>query len=307
MKKILFVLILLISTYVSGQYIHFSQFYQTPLIINPALTGIFNGDHRVLINYKDQWRSIGMPYKTFAISYDMALFKQKWENIFLGAGFAVFRDKAGNSELGITQLNLSLSGIFSINYNHKVSAGLQGGLAQRSVNYSGLKWGNQFDGNLYDPNIDPGETFEPFIFPDFSAGLSWTYGTKAATMSSFDELKLNAGVALYHINRPKHEFDDVEKLYSRFVVHGGAYIGLKNSSIALVPSVLFLNQGPLVEVNLGTMVRYAIKEESKYTHFVKEVAVLVGGYYRVGDAFIPGILFEFANFAMGITYDVNVS
>ena len=52
---------------VLSQDIHFSQSAsgRTPLIINPALTGIFKGDHRVLINYKDQWRSIDTPYKTY--------------------------------------------------------------------------------------------------------------------------------------------------------------------------------------------------------------------------------------------------
>ena len=83
MKKIIiFCVISIISgiSVISGQDIHFSQFNNTPLIINPALTGVFNGNHRVFLNYKDQWRSIGAPYKTYAISYDVVLFKEKWKN-----------------------------------------------------------------------------------------------------------------------------------------------------------------------------------------------------------------------------------
>ena len=77
---------------ISGQDIHFSQFNNTPLIINPALTGVFNGNHRVFLNYKDHWGSMGAPYKTYAISYDMVLFKEKWEKSYLGGGFYVFND-----------------------------------------------------------------------------------------------------------------------------------------------------------------------------------------------------------------------
>ena len=296
-----------INSIVSGQDIHFSQFYQTPLIINPALTGVFNGDIRVLTNHKSQWKSIGAPYKTYALSYDMALLKKKWESNYLGAGFLVFNDRAGKSKFGITQFNLSLSGIVSLDKNHSISAGLQGGFAQRSINYSDLKWGNQFDGTNYNSGIAHGETFEPFAFGDFSAGLSWSYGKGETNIAAQDQFRANAGVALFHINKPKQEFYLNERLYSKLVLHGGTYIDLKYSKVALLPSILFLKQGPLKEINLGGMVRYTIKEESRYTGWIKETAFLIGGYYRTGDAFIPSFMFEFANFALGISYDVNIS
>jgi len=292
-----------------GQDIHFSQFYQTPLMINPALTGLFNGDHRVSIHYKDQWRSVGTPYKTYALMYDMALFKRKWKNAFLGVGFNAFNDKAGNSELGITQFNLSLSSIVSLNDNHSVSAGLQGGFAQRSINFSNLSWENQ---SPLSPDYDPGYFDETnyvnaFTFGDFSAGVTWTYWKGAANMTSNDQFKINIGGALFHINRPKLEFYDTERLYTKLIIHGRTYIGLKNTNTAILPSILFLKQGPTKEINFGGMVRYRLKEESRYTGWIKETAVLLGGHYRVGDAFIASFTLEIANFALGISYDINVS
>ncbi|MFH1319390.1 MAG: type IX secretion system membrane protein PorP/SprF, partial [Bacteroidota bacterium] len=71
--------------------------------------------------------------------------------------------------------------------------------------------------------------------------------------------------------------------------------------------VLFLMQGPSTEIDLGCMVRYTLREESRYTGLLKETAILIGGYFRVGDAVIPSVMFEIANFAIGVSYDVNIS
>ncbi len=293
----------------NAQDIHLSQFYQTPLLVNPALTGMFNGDQRVFVNYKNQWGSIGEPYKTSLLSYDLMVGKKKRETSYLGAGFSVFNDKAGEFEMGITQVNLSVSGIVILNGNQVLSAGLQGGFAQQSINTENLRWGNQFNGKNHDSNILSGESFEPFSFGDLSAGLSWNYGVKKTNMSSNDQFKVNAGIALMHINKPKQSYygDENETLYSKLVVHGGSYIGIKRTSMALVPNLLILLQGPAREVNVGTMLRYTLKEESKYTGLLKETAVYFGGYYRVGDAFIPSFMFEMANFTLGLSYDVNIS
>jgi len=293
------------------QDIHFSQFYQTPLLINPALTGSFNGDMRAIINYKDQWRSIAAPYKTMGLSYDMSLLKEKWEHNYLGAGVSFFNDRVAKFNWGVTQINLSLSSIISLNDQHKVSAGFQGGIAQRSINSTDLKWDSQFNGQNYDATLSSGETenFNSRVFGDLSAGVSWSFAKEQSTMSANDHFKANAGVALYHINKPKRGFSsyEISKLDRRFVLHGGTYIGIKNTKVTLIPSVLYMKQGSSQEINFGGMIRYRLKEEAKYTGFVKEAAVLFGGHYRTKDAFIPSFMLEIANFALGISYDVNTS
>ncbi len=290
-----------------GQDIHFSQYYQTPLQINPALTGVFRGDQRVIINYKDQWGSvIENPFTTYALSLDMAMFKRQWAKGYLGAGLFVFSDKAGKSEFGTTQVNLSVSGIVPLSNKHLVSAGLQGGFAQRGIQNTDLEWDNDYTG---DPMEDPTLNRKPsFGFGDFSGGLHWRYGTDASTLSSNDAFGANAGIAIFHINRPKQDFNvSIDKLYTKLAFHGGGFIGIKNTNIVLLPSVLFFVQGPSIETNVGTMVKYILKQQSKYTKFVKGSALSIGGHLRIGDAFIPSILLEVANFAVGMSYDINVS
>ena len=309
MKKPFLICVISVISVISGygQDIHFSQYSQTPLQINPALTGVFRGDQRVILNYKDQWRSISNPFTTYALSIDMSLLKGKWAKGYLGAGLFVFNDKAGKSEFGTTQVNLSVSGIVPLNDKHLVSAGLQGGFAQRGIKNSDLEWDNKYtDGTNNDPTMNNGTPL--FGFGDFSGGLQWKYGSDASTMTSNNAFGADAGVSFFHINRPKQDFNvSVDKLYTKMAFHGGSYIGLKNTNIILMPSVLFFMQGPSIETNIGTMVKYVLREKSKYTKFVKGSAVSIGGHFRIGDAFIPSVMLEVANFAVGMSYDINVS
>ena len=221
---------------------HFSQFDKTPLIINPALTGMFNAQHRVLINYKNQWKSFGAPYKTYALSYDATLFKEKGKKSFLGAGFSAFNDKAGDSELSVTQVNLSVSGIVLINEHHKISGGLQGGFAQRSVDYTNVSTDNQYVNGKYDPVWDIGETnnLSSSAFGDFTAGVSWGYIKDETNITSNDQFSANAGIAVFHVNKPSQEFYSIikDKLYSKIVAHGSTFIGLKNTNMAFLPSFM---------------------------------------------------------------------
>ena len=309
-KILLFICVIAPVNCVLAQDLHFSQFHQTPLLINPALTGTFNGDIRAQLNYKDQWRSMGTPYKTFAFSADAALFRNKWENSHLGVGLSILNDKAGDSELGLTNVNLSVSGIVSINSTQRISGGVQGGFAQKSIDYTDLQWDQSSPLSPdYQPNYS-GESnaSQGFSYADLSAGVLWIYTKKETSGGSKNRLMFNAGLALHHINRPGQEFySKDEKLNSKLVFHGGSYIGLRGKPIALLPTVLFLKQGPNIQFNLGTMVRYQLKEESKYTGFVKGSAVSLGAHFRTGDALIPSFMFEMGSFAVGISYDVNIS
>jgi hypothetical protein len=39
-----------------GQDIHFSQYYASPLSLNPANTGNYDGDWRLMNSYRQQWK-----------------------------------------------------------------------------------------------------------------------------------------------------------------------------------------------------------------------------------------------------------
>jgi len=80
MKKYLFLLIGIaaVESSVYSQDLHFSQFNETPSLVNPALTGS-QYVMRASIIYKDQWGSVTVPYRTYGASYDMKFKASSWE------------------------------------------------------------------------------------------------------------------------------------------------------------------------------------------------------------------------------------
>lgn len=307
--KTIFATGLLLSCNGYAQDIHFSQFSLTPLLLNPALTGGFNGDHRGFLNYKNQWQTLA-PYRTYLFSYDAGLFKKQWKTNYLGAGFTAMSDKAGDAQLGTTQFNVSVADFVSLGKTQQVSGGIQMGYVQKSADYSKLKWSEQFNGQNYDPTLSSGETFNAsFSYWDISAGAAWNFATGSSTLSSNDAYGANIGIAVYHINQPKQNFQEqgAEKLQQKIVVHGTGFIGINNTNGAILPSFVFFQQGPAQEINMGLMYRYLAKEESKYTNFIKWAAISAGGYYRAGDAIVPALLVDLGSLSVGISYDVNIS
>jgi len=298
-----------------AQDVHFSQFNMTPLLINPALTGVFGGDQRVFLNYKNQWQGMGMSgstYNTALFSFDTHLLKKKWSKGYLGLGFNAYKDVAGDLKMGTTQLNMSIAGIVFINEQQFLSGGLQGGYVQKSVSTTAMLWENQYDASsgTFNTSLLTGDVSSPPVnYGNFSTGLSWSYNTDQVSMASNDKFQMVFGLAALNINTPKQNFAvrSSDELYSKYVVHGSALIGIKNTNITLTPNAVLFKQGPSYELNVGTMVRFTIKDESKYTGFIKETALSLGVQYRVKDAFIPMILLEYAQYAMGISYDATTS
>lgn len=319
MKKVLIVLVVIfisglsfLSQQIKAQDIHFSQYYESPLTLNPAMAGAFSADHRFIANYKNQWASITNPYTTFAFSYDAGIMKKKLSTGFLGIGVNFFSDKAGDTQFGTTQADLSISYHVTLGLSSYLSAGIQSGYTQYSMTYDNLYWDNQYDGTGgFNTTLPSGENIgmQSFANADVSAGMLYSYFSPATNGTSNDGFKFNLGIAAYHINTPKHSFYELldEKLYSRYSIHGRASIGLFSTNTAIIPSFVYFRQGTAQEINFGANFRFMLKEESHYTGFIKEAALSIGAHYRLGDAISPQVLLEVANYAIGCSYDVNVS
>jgi type IX secretion system PorP/SprF family membrane protein len=295
-----------------AQDIHFSQYYESPLTLNPALTGAFSADHRFIANYKTQWASITNPYTTYAFSYDVGLMKKKLTTGFLGLGVNFFSDKAGDSQFGTTKADLSIAYHLTVGVSSYLSAAIQGGYTQNSMNQDALYWDNQYDGSGgFNTSLPSGENIgvQSFSNADLSAGILYSYYAPETNATSNDGFKFNIGAAFYHVTAPKHSFYELldEQLYTKYCVHGRASIGLFSTNTAIIPSFAYFRQGPAQEINVGTNFRFMLKEESKYTGFIKEAALSIGAHYRVADAISPQILLEVSNYAIGCSYDVNTS
>ncbi len=294
-----------------SQDIHFTMFNAAPMVLNPGAAGVFEGTFRASTNYKTQWGSISSPYRTFSFSTDGTLFKNKWRNAYMGAGLSLYRDVAGTTNFGTTKIDLTVSTVLLLDRNNTFSVGLTGGWAQRTIAPGNLQWDAQFNGQAYDPTLPSNESyiFENKSYMDFGVGAMWAYGTAASTISSFDKVKAQVGIAYHHLARPELEsyYGTSEKMYSKFVFHANMHWATGYSKLALRPRINAIFQGPMREINLGMMFRYLVKDGSKYTGNVKGFAIGFGGYYRLGDAFSPSIELEIAGLSIGYSYDFNTS
>lgn len=313
MKKLNYIFVsffVLIGFYSNGQDIHFSQFMNSSFLYNPGQTGLINGDHRFLLNYRTQWGSIASPYKTYSFTYDTKAFTKQTNKAHMGIGIGAYKDVAGDTEFGTTSINLAASAILKLDEINKLSLGLQGGLMQNSIN-SNMRWGNQYDGDGYDATIESGEsnTFNtnPFV-GDFNAGVVWNYGTSASTITSSDLFSMQVGLSVSHLSRQRIKLSNFEeKIYNKFILHGKSYMGVKNTPYAVIPGFMWQKQGPSSELILGSYFRTVLKNESRYTGIFKESGLSLGIFYRVGDAFIPKIALELMNFNLGVSYDFTAS
>lgn len=286
----------------NAQDIHFSQFNSAPLLLNPALTGVNSGHYRMVANYRTQWTGIA-PFRTIAASYDMALAKSKSARIksnYGGIGMSLFNDKAGDADLSTTQANLNLS--YTILLNSKgtqsLSAGLSAGIGHRSINLSKLTFDSQFGSGGFDENLPTREniTNDSKIFADAGAGIVWNYFTGKTT-------NIYLGTAVSHLTQPNLSFlnDATENLFMKLTLHGGGHFKVANN-FYLLPSFMYLNQGPHSQFNIGSLVKW-----SENFTFKDNTAFYFGGWYRWKDAFILSARVDIAGFNVGFSYDVNIS
>ncbi len=301
----------------------FSQYNASPLTLNPAMTGLFNGNYRVSAIYRSQWRSIlndeATPlFRTFSGAVDMRFGNIGNMGDAFGVGLAFLTDKAGEAQFGTNQLNLSFAYHKSLSKdgNQYLTLGIQAGAAQRGLNYNNLRFGNQFDGEGFNPTINPGEVIgdNQFMFFDVNAGLMYYYASK----KNKGRFNVYAGFAISHLNTPNMSFYEGQNadLPMKYTGTAGAQLPLgKRSQVDLVPSLMVLSQGPAFEMNMGTMVKFFFDKSDPQGN-----AFYVGPYYRIvgrdnvtdkggiaSEALILAARLDFEGFNLGLSYDLNFS
>src|SRR3954467_773907 len=101
----------LLSHTAKAQDIHFSQFYENAILRNPALTGIFSGDYKAGVNYRQQWSNISVPFTTVLASVESRILVNKEVGDYLSFGVAATYDRAGTINFNSMQIYPA------INYN----------------------------------------------------------------------------------------------------------------------------------------------------------------------------------------------
>ncbi len=157
---ILAALLFFYSSKIIAQDIHFSQFFEAPLLRNPALAGIFSGDFRMQAVYRNQWNSVTVPYQTTSLNAEYKLPVGNSQD-FLTIGGEILYDKAGTVALTATHVLpvLNYHKSLSSERNMYLSAGFSAGVVQRKIDRSKITTNSQFDGEGYNATLSDGENF----------------------------------------------------------------------------------------------------------------------------------------------------
>lgn len=303
---------LFIPTIFIAQDLHFSQTAQTPLLINPGATGVFNGWERAIINQRNQWMGATTKFTTTNVSADVNILKDELNpGAYLGLGVMFYNDIGGDGNFGNQNGSLTLSGIIPTDKGSTFSMGIQTGFGSRKGDIQKLRFENQWDGEKFDETILSGESnnVNSFAYFDGSAGFYYVYDSKKNTFARNESFKLEMGLAAYHINQPTLKYNGIsaDKLYRKYVGHASIIKEIVNSPLAIDASVIQFIQGPHYETIFGAMLRYRFQNGTKITGLNQDAYFGFGMYARLKDAIIPTVNVDYKGFKFGISYDITVS
>lgn len=289
-------LVLLFSSSLNGQDPVYSQFYNSPILINPAFAGNTRGA-LVSINYRNQWPSIDNAYETFSLAYD-----QRW-NRSSGVGLYVTTDAAGNGALKTTKLG----GIYSYRIRIQDEVFIKGAIdvayGQSRIDQTKL---------VFLDNLDPQFGL---MAP---GGISFPTQEVLTASPSRSYLDVSSGVLLYtptfyggisfkHLNSPNIDFIDdftgeTGILPIRWSVNGGAQFNLggrnnDEKGTFISPNLLFVKQQEFWQLNVGA--------------YVNVLQMFGGVWYRQtgsnGDAVITSFGVKTGIFKISYSFDYTVS
>ncbi|HKG68873.1 MAG TPA: PorP/SprF family type IX secretion system membrane protein [Segetibacter sp.] len=284
---------------ISAQDLHFSQYFNSPLLVNPANTGFIpEGDHRLGINYRNQWSSIGNPYKTFSIFGDGQFFGERFENGWLGIGGALLRDVAGSGDLSTTRAFGSVAYHQALGFGSLVSAGFNLSYVNKRIDFTKLTFDNQWNGKFFDISAPSGEPFVTNQVSYFSlqAGVNYAYFPNENTY-------LNIGFSASNINRPKESFftDGLEdtRIATRLTTFLNGSFRASDAWI-LNPNVYVSKMTTTWEIVAGGTGQRDLSGNGN-------TQLIMGAYYRVNDALIPVVGLQKSGYKFTFSYDATAS
>ncbi len=291
---------------VNSQDIHFTQFFTNPLIINPAHTGYYDGNYRVGFNFKAQWpwaiSNTVYNYHTETPYADVSFGERKIKTGWMGIGFHFLNDEAGDGRLTYRRYGLSYAYHQALDQEHRyvLSAGVGLSYIKRSVDFSKFYFNNQWvEDEGFNLSLSNRESLqrESFAMLDVNAGLN--FGGQV-----HDKVKLDLGVSMLHINRPKHTFfGNDERLGFRYQASAGVTYGI-NETWALTANGYYGYEKKASEIVTGVLAAYSTATRG---NFEKDHSVYLGAYYRIKDALSPVAGYRYKGMRLLLNYDIVLS
>jgi type IX secretion system PorP/SprF family membrane protein len=288
-----------------GQSMHFSQYYNAPMLLNPANTALMpEDDYRVGLNYRNQWAVVPVPYNTFSAFGDVKLGGNKDNenhNNWLGLGLAFFNDKAGDGNLSLAQFQASLAYHLQLSHTFMLSLGVSGSYVQRSVNYDNLTFDAQWDGMTFNSNMSNAEKL----------GIIKTTYYKVAPGINFawfpnENLYVKVGGSLDNLNRPTETFYKNGKNTLDYRPIGNIDVVIKTGPVLIVnPSAYYTQQSGAAEMVVGAQFRTILTNTHQLNPMITQL--ILGVYDRLNDAVIGMAGVQVGGIQFVASYDFTMS
>lgn len=269
---------------------HFSQYYVYPSWLNPALTGVFDGDYRVSAIYRNQWGNVSSPFATTGLAGDIKTGK----NLAIGVNGLTQSAGDGGYHYTTAAVSVNYTGVrFGKSGYQRLNLALQAGYINRRFDPSKFTFGEQWTpGGIVSVNS---ESFTRNSSSSFDAGAGLLYFDAAPGKKA----NVYAGFSMAHLTRPEDKFSASgnEKLPYRYSAHAGVRLQM-SQTVTLTPNLLYLQQGNASEKAISL---YAQLNADYQTDF------LAGVNYRLQDAISPYVGMNYKSFVIGASYDINIS
>lgn len=300
-RTYLAILLLFSPMAMMAQDIHFSQIFETPLMRNPALAGIFTGNMRIQSVYRSQWNTITDAYQTVSLSGEFRT-RIGYTDDYITFGTQIIYDRAGTVALTASHILPAINYHKSLNNerNMYLSAAIMGGYVQRRFDWSKMTTNNQYGGTIT-PGVNTGEGFSRTSYHYFDGSVGMSFNTQLGENPSNN---MYIAGAYHHFNKPKSlsfYSNTAYEMKPRWVGSVG-FSKMVNEYTDLMIQADYNKQDAYREIIAGAMISRKLDDVDNPSKVIS-----IGGYFRWQDAFIPALKLEFKPVAIGVSYDANIS
>lgn len=314
-KKLLFLLFaLFLVGAVWAQDIHFTQYNMSPMTLNPAMAGKFEGTARIGGIFRSQWASvINDEYRTPSAWIDAPIIRGFRKRDWIGVGFMLYQDKAGAG--GLTHSAGKIGATYHLALDKKgnsvLSIGGHYGGEQRKVDINKLQFGDGFNPSgdyIQAQSMDNGRVLGDAKYNDIDLGIAFSSRLNKT-------MDVTLGFSMYHITRPNYSLigsgggggpnpnptppQGFSKLPRRAVAHGQFNVAL-TEKWSLSPTFLFQTMEGNDEIIVQGLAGYLFNEE-------RGITLNAGLGYRLSDAINVLLGMKVKDLTVGVAYDINTS
>ncbi len=297
------VLLLLLYGSVAAQSIHLSQYYNAPPLINAANTGLMpDHDYRLGLNYRNQWSALPVPFNTYAAWGDFKIGgnKENEHNNWLGLGLGLYKDKAGDGQLKLSQFQGNVAYHLQMGPTFLLSMGLTASTVSRSVNYDLLTYDAQWDGFAFNSGLPSGEKVGIIRggYYTVGAGINFSFFPN-------ENMYVKLGGGAVNINNPVETFYAGGKNTVALRPSGNLDVLIRTGSVLIVnPSLYYTQQSGAQEITAGALVRTILSGGKAGS---TPIQLILGGFYRIADAAVGAAGLEVGPVQFMVSYDATLS